>query len=104
MKEQEFKDKVFSNGRHIWPAAAVFFSYFIFPDNEWLGALLMLLLAPAFIMRRWDGMILVWYGVVMLALAGLADNNDFAVTSFWMVVSGLLCLSAAFLGNKHGMD
>lgn len=105
MREQELRDSLIRKSGYVLPAIAAFFSYLVFNDNEWLAALIVLSLAPVFILRKEDGLILIGYGIAMMGLAAIVESNGFAITSYWMLVCGTLVLGAELLeGGRDGAD
>lgn len=103
-KEENARKIFFENQKFIYPTIALFFSYLVFPDNEWLGLFFILLLVPVFLVYRFDGIGLVKYGIAVMAIGAFSNSNGFTVSGFWLVVSGVICLFAELLkSGDHGL-
>jgi len=94
---------------HLLVIASILSSYFIFHDESLLTPTVFIALVPIFSILKFDGRILVGYGILMfmLVVIFLCASNDYSSTktftiyAYWLLVTGVVCLVIEYLREER---
>jgi len=88
---------------------SILISHFIFKGNDTATFFSFILLAPVYILLKWDGRVPIGYALLMLIVAAVvlaflrneALANQLAIYAYWLLVVGVICLIIEYIKEKE---
>jgi hypothetical protein len=87
IKEKRMQELIYKNECYIWPAIAWFMINLV--QTEMISAIISLVLVFIFYKRQLDGIKPIWFGIMIFAIATITNNNEFAISSYWIMLAGI---------------
>jgi len=88
--EEKMRKLICKNQHYILPAIAWFMINLF--QSEMISAAIAIAITIIFYKNKLDGGKALWFGIMIFAIAIIADNNEFAISSYWIMLSGIASL------------
>ncbi len=87
IEEKEIRDLIYKNEQYVWPVVACFIINLV--QSEIISAMISAVLIFIFYKRQLDGKKSIWLGILIFAMATIPDNNELAISSYWIMLAGI---------------